>query len=148
MWKAYFNGIIRPIDGGHYSEAYPAMLAISSKGLFAPSQRTLYNRAPWSQRTSFSGCVAQEWQGMEHRDKKGTRNLSQRLFSQVPAKKWFLASKEALTLPEERARRLPALVLQFSSRWPSLLALAGRGSCLPVPSLVTATLEMAGKAQE
>ena len=39
---------------------------------------------------------------------EGTRNLSQRLFSWAPAKKQLHVSKEALTLPEERASKVTA----------------------------------------
>lgn len=78
---------------------------------------------------------------------EGTRNLSQHLFSWAPTKKQMHASKGVPILPEERARRLPALVLLFPSSWPQLLVLAGKSSCLPVSAPVTITLAVSGRAQ-
>lgn len=65
MWKAYFNGIIRPVDRGLYPKVYQATLAIESEGLFALSQMTFHNVAPQRQPTSSPGCDAKEWQGVE-----------------------------------------------------------------------------------
>lgn len=57
MWKAHFNGIIRPVDRGLYAEACGATLAISSRGLFAPGQLAFHNMAPSSQPISSSGAM-------------------------------------------------------------------------------------------
>lgn len=48
--------LFRPVDGGCYPEAYLATMALSSEGLFVPSQVTFHNVAPWSQPSSSSGC--------------------------------------------------------------------------------------------
>lgn len=64
--KLILIALFKPVDRGHYPEAYLATMAISTKGLFVPSQVTFHNVAPWSQPTSASGCGAKEWQGVEH----------------------------------------------------------------------------------
>lgn len=66
----------------------------------------------------------------------------------LPKNNCMFPRKRSLSLRRERARWLPALLLLVPSSWPLLLASAGRRSCLPVSSPVTATLEMAGRAQE
>jgi hypothetical protein len=57
VWKAHFNGIIRLVDRGLYPEACWATLAISSRGLFAPSQLAFHNMAPSGQPISSSGAM-------------------------------------------------------------------------------------------
>lgn len=134
--------LFRPVDGGCYPEAYPATMALSSEGLFVPSQVTFHNVAPWSQPSSSSGCGAREWQEGEY---QGARKLSQHLFSWAPAKKQSNVSKEALTLPEERQQDDCQLWSCCNSpAGPQLLGLAGSSSHLSVSSLVTAALEMEG----
>lgn len=109
---------IRPVDRGYYPAAYLAMLAISSEGLFIPSQVTFHNMAPWSQPASSCGCDAREWQGWKRRDKEPESAF---IFPrQLPINKCMLI------LPEERARRLPTVALLFPSSWPWLLVLDGK----------------------
>lgn len=64
--KLISKALFRPIDGGHYPEAYLAMMAISTKDLFVSSQVTFHNMALWIQTTNSFGCGAKEWQGIEH----------------------------------------------------------------------------------
>lgn len=66
----------------------------------------------------------------------------------LPRNNCMFPRKRSLSLRRERARWLPALLLPVAPSWPLLLASAGRRSCLPVSSPATATLEMAGRAQE
>lgn len=149
MWKAYFNSIIRaswqrPLPRstpGHDGHQHLGLVCTKSGYISQNSTMEPANRLLWVWYQRVAGGRARE---------KGTRTLSQRLFSWAPAKKQLLAPKEALTHSAwgEIARWLLPPGLPFPSSWPSLLARAGRASHLPISSLVTATLEMAGRAQE
>lgn len=109
---------IRPVDRGYDPAVYPAVLAISSEGLFIPSQVTFHNMAPWSQPTSSCGCDAREWQGWRRRDKEPE--------SAFIFPRHLPINKCMLILPEERARWLPTMVLLLPSSWPWLLVLDGK----------------------
>lgn len=116
--KLILMAFIRPVDRGYYPAVYPVVLAISSKGLFIPSQVTFHNMAPGSQPTSSCGCDARECQGWRRRDKdpESAFNFPRHL----PINKCMFI------LPEERARRLPTVALLFPSSWPWLLVLDGK----------------------
>lgn len=113
--------LFRPVDGGCYPEAYLTTMALSSEGLFVPSQVTFHNVAPWSHPSSSSGCGAREWQGGEHGTGEQGSWVSTYFPGHLPRNSWMFPRKRSLSLRKDSkmtASSGSALTLQLAlSSW-------------------------------
>ena len=136
--KLILMTFIRPVDRGYYPAAYPAVLAISSEGLFIPSQVTFHNMAPGSQPTSSCGCDARECQGWRRRDKEPESAF---IFPRhLPINKcMFILPEESKTAANWGLALPLQLALALGTGWDS--------NCLPVPTPVFVTLAVCRREQ-